>query len=91
MRTDGSSALERWTRDLRPVTDTMLVELRPWPGGDGAAQGTGGEDAGEDLVIHVAPDGRPWAWEIEHASRHADLVARALRAMRAERGLPDAA
>lgn len=74
-----------------PVTDTMLVELRPWPGGDAAVRDAGGEDAGEDLVVHVAPDGRPWAWEIEHASRHPDLVARALRATRAERGLADAA
>lgn len=74
-----------------PVTDTMLVELRPWPGGDAAARDAGGADAGENLVVHVAPDGRAWAWEIEHASRHPDLVSRALRALRAERGLPDAA
>ena len=51
----------------------------------------GGEDAGDDLVIHYAPDGRPWAWEIEHASRHPELVGDALRTMRAVRGAADAA
>lgn len=71
------------------ATDTMLVELRPWPGG--AATAVGGSDEAEDLVIHYAPDGSPWAWEIEHASRHPDLVGDALRAMRAARGVADAA
>lgn len=66
-----------------PTTDTLLVELRPWPGEAGSAEPVGGEDAAEDLVIHYASDGRPWAWEIEHASEHPDLVAGALRAMRA--------
>jgi uncharacterized protein YuzE len=73
-----------------PATDTMLVELRPWPGGSPTEPVVGGEDAGEDLVVHYAPDGRPWAWEIEHASRHPELVGEALRAMRAMRGLADA-
>jgi hypothetical protein len=43
-----------------PETDTMAIELRPWPGD--AEQGDaeiGGEDAGDDLVIHYAPDGEP--------------------------------
>ena len=35
-----------------PDTDTMYVELRPGPT-------TGGEDAGEDLVIHYGEDGQP--------------------------------
>jgi uncharacterized protein YuzE len=74
-----------------PATDTMLVELRPWPGGAATSQAVGGEDAGDDLVIHYAPDGSPWAWEIEHASRHPDLVGDALRAVRAARGVADAA
>ncbi len=73
-----------------PATDTMLVELWPWPGGSDDAR-SGGLDAGDDLVIHYAPDGRPWAWEIEHASRHPELVGDALRAMRAARGAADAA
>ena len=27
------------------------------------------EDEGDGLVVHYAPDGQPWAWEIEGASR----------------------
>ena len=50
-----------------PMTDTMAIEIRPWPGGEG--EKNGGEDAGPDLVIHYAPDGAPWLWEIESASR----------------------
>jgi hypothetical protein len=74
-----------------PATDTMLVELRPWPGGSPTDHRAGGEDAGEDLVVHYAPDGQPWAWEIEGASRRPELVAQALAALRAARGLGDAA
>jgi uncharacterized protein YuzE len=70
-----------------PATDTMLVELRAWPGAGGDPALAGGADAGPDLVIHYAADGRAWAWEIEHASRHPDLVAGALEALRRERGL----
>ena len=73
-----------------PATDTMLVELRPWPGGPNDPR-AGGQDAGDDLMIHYAPDGRPWAWEIEYASRHPELLGDALRAMRALRGTADAA
>ncbi len=61
-------------------TDTMAVELRRWPRGD--TESSIGRDAGEDLVIHYAPDGAPWLWEIEHASRHPDHIAAALAALR---------
>ena len=66
-----------------PETDTMAIEVRPWPkqpGGDGHE--IGGEDAGEDLVIHYAADGEPWLWEIEHASRHPEHIAAALAELR---------
>jgi uncharacterized protein YuzE len=63
-----------------PDTDTMAIEIRPWPGGRGRA--AGGEDAGEDLVIHYAPDGEPWLWEIEHASVHPEHIAAALEEIR---------
>ena len=70
--------------DWQPVrycveTDTMAVEIRPWPGpeNDDAI----GRDAGEDLVIHYAPDGAPWLWEIEHASRHPEHITGALAAL----------
>ena len=63
----------------QPETDTMAIELRPWPENAlGAAAQIGGEDAGEDLVIHYAPDGDPWMWEIEHASSHPEHIAAAL-------------
>ncbi len=66
-----------------PETDTMAIESRPWPqeaGNDPAS--VGGEDAGEDLVIHYAPDGQPWLWEIEHASAHPEHIAGALDQIR---------
>jgi hypothetical protein len=73
------------TEDKSPVfyehmTDTMAIEIRPWPGGEG--EKNGGEDAGPDLVIHYAPDGAPWLWEIESASQHPEHIAAALVEMR---------
>jgi hypothetical protein len=43
------------------------------------------------LVVHHAPDGQPWAWEIEHASKRPELVAYALRRVRAALVARDAA
>jgi uncharacterized protein YuzE len=66
-----------------PDTDTMAIELRPWPGGRRhGIEPAGGEDAGDDLVIHYAPDGQPWLWEIEHASAHPEHIAAALEEIR---------
>jgi uncharacterized protein YuzE len=68
-----------------PDTDTMAIELRPWPElprGQGDPRSIGGSDAGEDLVIHYAADGKPWLWEIEHASRHPEHIAAALEQIR---------
>ena len=66
-----------------PETDSMAIELRPWPGTASASAGVvGGEDAGVDLVIHYAGDGRPWLWEIEHASQHPEHIAAALEEIR---------
>ena len=62
-----------------PETDTMAIELRPWPEERRSDRSqVGGEDSGEDLVIHYAPDGDPWLWEIEHASAHPEHIAAAL-------------
>lgn len=58
-----------------PDTDTMYVELRPGPT-------TGGEDAGEDLVIHYGEDGQPSGYEIEHASKRPEHIAAALQLVR---------
>jgi uncharacterized protein YuzE len=66
-----------------PETDTMAIEIRPWPEGqDGDPDEIGGQDAGEDLVIHYARDGQPWLWEIEHASAHPEHIAAALDQIR---------
>jgi uncharacterized protein YuzE len=66
-----------------PKTDTMAIEVRPWPaGGEKIADAIGGEDAGEDLVIHYAADGDPWLWEIEHASKHPEHISAALDELR---------
>jgi hypothetical protein len=46
----------------------------------------GGEDAEDGLVVHYGPDDRPNALEIEHASKHPDLVARALSALHHAKG-----
>jgi hypothetical protein len=66
-----------------PETDTMAIEIRPWPGSQqGDPLQIGGQDAGEDLVIHYAADGLPWLWEIEHASMHPEHIAGALDQIR---------
>ena len=65
-----------------PETDTMAIELRPWPKASQDDDRVGGEDAGEDLVIHYASDGEPWLWEIEHASAHPEHIAAALSRIR---------
>jgi uncharacterized protein YuzE len=65
-----------------PDTDTMAIEIRPWPGETGNSGEIGGEDAGDDLVVHYAADGKPWLWEIEHASSHPEHIAAALGQLR---------
>jgi uncharacterized protein YuzE len=63
-------------------TDTLLVELRPWPAASSAEvnEQVGGEEVEEGLVVHCGPDGLPHAFEVEHASERPDLVARPLAA-----------
>jgi uncharacterized protein YuzE len=66
-----------------PETDTMAIEIRPWPeSSTGDTREIGGQDAGEDLVVHYAADGQPWLWEIEHASMHPEHIAAALEQIR---------
>jgi uncharacterized protein YuzE len=71
-----------------PETDTLLVEIRPWPAASPAEinEEVGGDDAEEGLVVHFGPDDQPYAYEIEHASVRPDLVTRALNALRAAKG-----
>jgi uncharacterized protein YuzE len=77
------AAISGPTIRYRPETDTLAIELRPWPGDvAGGASHVGGEDAGPDLVIHYAADGKSWLWEIEHASAHPEHIAAALEEVR---------
>jgi uncharacterized protein YuzE len=71
-----------------PETDTLLVELRPWPAASLAEinEQVGGEDVEDGLVVRYGPDGLPHAFEVEHASERPDLVARALAALRHAKG-----
>jgi uncharacterized protein YuzE len=71
-----------------PETDTLLVELRPWPDPrpDSVNDRVGGEEVEDGLVVHYGPDGLPHAFEVEHASTRPELVARALEALRRQRG-----
>jgi hypothetical protein len=71
-----------------PETDTLLVEIRPWPAASPAEinEEVGGQDVDEGLVVHFGPDGRPHAYEIEHGSGRPELVARALNALRTAKG-----
>ena len=42
-----------------PETDTMAIEIRPWPDAtNGDPDQIGGEDAGQEVVIHYAADGQ---------------------------------
>lgn len=57
-----------------PETDTLLVELRPWPAMSPGEvnQQVGGEDLEDGLVVHYGPDGLPHAFEVDHASQRPD-------------------
>ena len=60
---------------MTPETDTLLIELRPWPAASPAEvnEQVGGEEVEEGLVVHYGPDGLPHAFEVEqHASRRKD-------------------
>jgi hypothetical protein len=66
-----------------PETDTLLVEIKPWPGASSGEinEEVGGEDAEEGLVVRSRPQAH--AYEIADASARPQLVARALNALRA--------
>jgi hypothetical protein len=71
-----------------PETDTLLVEMLPWPRASPAEinDQVGGEDVEQGLVVPYGPDGLPHAFEVEHASKRPDLVTRALAALRQAKG-----
>ena len=80
-RPDQTMSIEPVIR-YYPDSDTMAIEVRPWPADAPRSNAIGGEDTGEDLVIHYAADGEPWLWEIEHASAHPEHIVAALEQIR---------
>lgn len=72
-----------------PDTDTMAIELRPWPGQEDETAVA--HDAGPDLVIHeYSGDGEAWLWEIEHASHRPEHIVAALRELQRRQSVASA-
>jgi uncharacterized protein YuzE len=57
--------------DYDPATDSLYIKLRPGPSTDNRI-------VGDDIVIDLGSDGEPVGYDIQHASRHADVIAEAL-------------
>lgn len=57
--------------DYDPTTDSLYIKLRPGPSVDNRI-------VGDDVVIDLGADGQPIGYDIQHASRHGDVIAEAL-------------
>jgi uncharacterized protein YuzE len=57
--------------DYDPTTDSLYIKLRPGPSVDNRI-------LGDDVVVDLGADGQPVGYDIQHASRHADVIAEAL-------------
>lgn len=57
--------------DYDPATDSLYIKLRPGPSVDNRI-------VNDDVVIDLGSDGEPVGYDIQHASRHADVIAEAL-------------
>lgn len=68
-----------------PETDSMYVEIRT---GAGASCHV---DNARDLVVDLDSDGLVVGYDIQHASRHPDVIAEALAELRRAQGLSAAA
>ncbi|HEX4159010.1 MAG TPA: DUF2283 domain-containing protein [Rhizomicrobium sp.] len=55
-----------------PTTDSLYIKLQPGPSVDNRT-------VGDDLVIDLGADGEPVGYDIQHASRHPELIAEALQ------------
>ncbi|MGQ0662443.1 MAG: DUF2283 domain-containing protein [Pseudomonadota bacterium] len=58
-----------------PATDSLYVKLRRGPAVDTRI-------VDDDVVIDIGEDGEPVGYDIQHASRRADAVTRALADLR---------
>ena len=68
-----------------PSTDSMYVEIRPGMGTTSRVDDT------RDLVVDLGEDGDPVGYDIQLASRHPDVIAEALAALRVANGTARAA
>jgi uncharacterized protein YuzE len=57
--------------DYDPTTDSLYIKLRQGPS-------TNNRIIGDDVVIDLGADGEPVGYDIQHASKHADVIAEAL-------------
>ena len=55
-----------------PTTDSLYIKLRPGASVDNRI-------IGDDLVIDLGEDGEPLGYDIQHASKHPDIIAEALQ------------
>lgn len=67
------------------ATDSLYVKVRPGPSVDNEV------DDARDLVIDLDADGMVVGYDIQHASKHPDVIAEALDALRAAQGHSKAA
>ena len=54
-----------------PTTDSLYIKLRPGPS-------VHNRIVGDDLVIDIGEDGEPVGYDIQHASKHPEMIAEAL-------------
>lgn len=57
--------------DYDPATDSLYIKLRPRPLIDNCI-------LSDDVVLDLGDDGEPVGYDIQHASRHADVIAEAI-------------
>ena len=57
--------------DYDPATDSLYVKLRRGPS-------INNRIINDDVVIDIGADGEPVGYDIQHASRHANVIAEAL-------------
>ena len=53
------------------ATDSLYIKIRPGRSIDNRV-------VNDDIVIDLGEDGEPVGYDIQHASRHADIIAEAL-------------
>jgi uncharacterized protein YuzE len=56
-----------------PTTDSLYIKLRPGASVDNIVH----DD--RDLVIDIGEDGKPVGYDIQHASKHPEIIAEALQ------------